>query len=154
MKEDNKKKAMGAFIVITFGLSSFAFIFTGFGGGGAIQNEGTEPLTSFVVNEKLSRDTEVLYINNGYTIMQYFYTENSDDIFIDSLPDTMTTLDGQRQLIIEKISSTDTRVVIESAVDRVVINEVDQLSIFNGLCQTLVVRPSTCLLQNLTEESS
>ena len=109
MKDDNKKRIMAFFIVGVFGLSSLAIFIpgvSGFGGAGQAQNQNNiEPLTSFVVEDRLSRDIESVYISNQFTIMRYYYTDSSLDSLVNTLPDTMLTLGGQQQLIVEKIKS-------------------------------------------------
>ncbi|MBI4019558.1 MAG: hypothetical protein HY364_04875 [Candidatus Aenigmarchaeota archaeon] len=148
MKEETKKKAMVLFIVGSLFLSSIAFFVIGFATSSAPPE--IEPLTSFVLEKELSRESESFYISNGFTVLKLFHHNSSLDEFANGLPDSMTTVGGQRQLIVEKIPANQTYVTIESLNGKQVVNNPDEEKITAVLCEGLMLKPSVCLFGNLS----
>src|SRR3989344_8036878 len=114
MKKSTKKTIMALFIVIIFGMSSAAFVFSGFGGNLGQQDE-LKPLDKYVVDGPINPQLENAYIQNGVTFLKLYHNELIDRrivSFLDQAPETFTTPVGQVQLIVVKINSTENYVDI------------------------------------------
>lgn len=140
------------FIVGSLFLSSIAFFVIGFATGGA--PPAIEPLTSFVLKKELSRESENFYISNGFTVLRLYYGNSSLDGFVTALPDSMATVSGQRQLIVEKIAANQTYATVESLNGKQVLNDPDEAKITGALCEKLMLKPPVCLFKNISASYS
>ena len=152
MKKSTKQKIVVLFIIVIFGMSSIAFFFIGvtssFGDQEDVQDNS---ISSPVVEYEISPSVESLYIQNGITFLRYYYTE-PDAIYgyVGTLPDTMTTLDGKIQLVVERISGDSRSLSIQSLYGGTEdMEDISAEAIFSALCNHLVSTPPECALKSI-----
>lgn len=141
MRRETKKRLMVLAIVITFTFSSIAFIVTGI--TGSVTQQEYKPLASPVVDGEVDPYTESVYIQNGYTFLKFYYS-NTVPSYINDLPSAMTTANGETQLIVVKIQSTDDFVSISNLNGAVEVKNATQENIVDTLCRYLMVTPIEC----------
>lgn len=151
MKKSTQKVLMALGIIMIFGLSSIAFVFTGF--GTQTGNEQLKPLDTFVVDGEIDPRLESAYIQNGFTFLKLYYNDSIDNnllSFVGQAPQYFTTPTGQTQLIVVKIRSpiiTYARILnINGAVD---LSEPTPDNIFESLCSTLIAPPAECVANRI-----
>ncbi len=151
MKKSAQKTLMALSIVFIFGLSSIAFVFSGFGG----QQQEPKPLDSFVVNGEIDPRLEDAYIRGGFTFLKFYYDETTDHTiasFVNEAPGYFTTPSGQKQLIVVKINSAQNYArIVNINGENDVFNLTDD-KLFEALCNQLVAPPTECTIDllNLT----
>lgn len=138
-------------IIFIFGMSSIAFVFSGFGGNTNQQN-GLKPLDRYVVDGEIDQRLEDAYIQGGFTFLKFYYNSSADSrlvSFVEQAPELFTTSSGQVQLIVLKIASPTTygRVInINVAAD---IPEINRDTLFDSLCSALLSPPAECVIVRL-----
>lgn len=150
MNKQRKQTLMALFIVLIFGMSSFAFVIN------FVTPETTVTLLDkFVVDGDVRQDLEYQYIQSGYTFLRYYYTDNVPE-YVNQLPDIFITNTGQKQLYVLKIADNYTYISVRSANGEITANATEE-DIFNSLCSMLLVTPSECglmsILQNTVNET-
>ncbi|MDI6721626.1 MAG: hypothetical protein QMD85_04500 [Candidatus Aenigmarchaeota archaeon] len=155
MKKSTKQKIVVIFIMLIFGMSSIAFVFLNISGTGNTNAE-TKQLASPVIDEELDPQTESLYLQNGITFLRYYYTDK-DELFdyVSGLPNTLTTANGQVQLVVERIDGSERKVSISSLYGgNGDLDSVTQESIFSSLCNHLISTPPECALRAINSSLS
>lgn len=147
MKKETKKQLIGFAIILVMSLSSLAYVITFFTGE---QQEKPKVLTGFVSDGILDQTTEYDYIQKDYTIMRFYYSDEYFIPYVTSLPEILRTNNNQVQLIVEKIQSNETRAEIYNIYNYKNLTNVDDNSIFVGLCETVLSPPIDCILLNQT----
>lgn len=150
MNRSTKKKLMVLAIVLTFTLSSVAFVVTGI--TGSASNQQFEPLQGFVIDGDIDTSVESQYIQNGFTFLKYYYSSGVPD-YVNGLPDSFATNTGQVQLFVVKIKGGEDFVTISSLNGVREIRNITQESIVSGLCDTLMVVPVECSLMLLQQQN-
>lgn len=150
MKADTKKKLFAIFIILSFALSSVAFVFNLFGGGGLPQEQQFKPLDSFLINGRLDSRTETAYVQAGFTSMRYYYDSDALLYFIDQLPQMTSTNTGQVQLIVQKIPANETYAEIVTLNDAEEVRDVTGQNIVAALCRLLSEKPLECIQLNVS----
>ncbi len=145
MKRETKKRLMVLAIVLTFAFSSIAFVVTGI--TGSVTQQEFKPLASPVVDGEVDPYTESVYVQNGYTFLKFYYS-NTVPSYINDLPSAMTTANGETQLIVVKIQSTDDLVSISNLDGAVEVKNVTQENIVDTLCKSLIATPIECTFIN------
>ncbi len=146
MKKSTQKMLMAISIVFIFGLSSIAFVFSGF--GGEQQNE-LKPLDTFIVEGEIDPRLEDAYIRGGFTFLKLFYNDTIDKYiisFAEQTPNTFTTPVGQTQIIVLKINSPTNYVKLLNLNGENDIFNLTADDIFNALCLQLLAPPTECVL--------
>jgi len=148
MKKSAKQKIVVVFILAIFGMSSIAFVFLSI--TGQVNSVPQETIESPVLDREVSPNIESVYIQNGVTFLKYYYTEK-DDIYdyVGTLPNTLTTLDGGVQLVVERIQSDSRRMEIQSLYDSGEVESMTSQDIFGALCSHLVSTPPECLFASI-----
>jgi hypothetical protein len=152
MKKATKQKLVVLFIILIFGMSTIAFVFLGITGNIGTEQQG---LTSPVIEEEIDPQLESAYIQNGITFLKYYYKEK-DDIYnyVGTLPGTLTTSDGQVQMVVERIQSDEERMVIDSIYGGTEeLAEITYDSVLSSLCSHLVSTPPECALRALNSNT-
>ncbi len=143
---------MAIAIVLTFGLSSIAYVITSFTGQ---QPEiKAKTLDNFVVDGELDSNTEYEYYTNGYTFVKFYYINLSEVIpLVDQLPDLFKTTNDQIQLIVEKIQSNETYIKIMSLNGEDMLYNITEEELQKSLCNILLSAPLECVIadMNFTE---
>ncbi|MHA1873831.1 MAG: hypothetical protein ACTSVB_06940 [Candidatus Heimdallarchaeaceae archaeon] len=150
MKKATKQKLMVLFIVIIFSMSSIAYIINNF------TNQKTNEF-SFIMDKELEPQTEYELIQNGFTSLKFFYSNDTDKSIIDyvnSLQERFKTNDGYIQIILQKIKSNSTYIIVSSLNGEKVIENLTQENIFSSLCDIVIVTPVECLISNLNSTQS
>ncbi len=149
MKNSTKKKIFAGFIILTFAMSSLAYVSTIFTGS---PEESFRPLNSFVVEGRLAQETENRYVQAGFTSLRYYYSANYNPLagFADLLPYNTRTNTDQQQLIVQKIPANETYVSIITANAIENIDNVTQQNVMDALCRLLTVTPLECVALNVT----
>lgn len=161
MKKSTQKTAMALFIVFIFGFSSIAFFVTSFGGQAQTQHQFT-PLSSPVVDGPLDPVYKGTYIGASYTWLEYYYTVPNQDFvsFLDSLPGTFTSPNGQPQMIVQKLNDQylnySSYLIITSPAGEDKFSEEDPNKVFDSLCRLLAFKPLECgfSVPNTSEENA
>ncbi len=148
MRQPTKQKLIVVFIVLTFGMSTLAYIITSFTGGVPAQTE-FKPLENFVVDGAINDVTENAYVQAGFTSMRFYYNTDALLSFIEQLPYMTRTNTDQQQLIVQKIPANETYVSIITANDAEEIRNVSRERIFTKLCEILTVTPLDCIALNI-----
>jgi hypothetical protein len=148
MKKHTKQYLIVLFIILIFGMSTIAFVTTGFlGGTGGNQ---FKPLASPIVEGELDPIYENTYIQKGFTWLKFYYTDADPRFlaFIDSLPEAYATNTGQTQMIVQKINKDyagkQQYVVVSSQQGVDEIENPDKMKIVNSLCALLTFIPAEC----------
>lgn len=153
MRKAAQQKLVVVFLIVIFGMSSIAFIVSGFFGQGGTQQQ-FQPLQSTVIEGEIDAFTKDVYIQNGFTFLELIYVEGSPLYnYVNSLPSTFVTPSGQEQLFVQKIKGggdKDTVTIINLRGSISV--EPTLQGIEEELCRSLTVTPIECafLLQNVT----
>lgn len=150
---------MSVFIILIFGFSSIAF----YASSVVSPQEGElKPLTSTVVEGDVDYRLEGAYVNAGFTWVRY-YDENmdSDPLFVsylDSLPQAMSTPNGQAQIIVQKLRQrylNESRYFIASNQrGQRTLSGPDETSVFNALCEILTVTPLECTISSIFNQNT
>lgn len=154
MKKSTQKMLMAISIAFIFGLSSIAFVFSGF--FPSEQQSNLKPLDSFVLDREIDQRLETFYTERGFTFMRLYYNNETPRqliAFAELAPDSFTTPDGQRQLIVMKLESSLSYAKITNFnVNNDIFNiTIDKLT--DELCTSLVVQPTECALAALNISS-
>lgn len=145
MKKSTKKTLMALGIIFIFGMSSIAFVFSGF----TQQQEQLKPLDSFVVDGEIDQPLESAYIQNGVTFLKFYYNGSVDSriaSFVDQAPELFTTSAGQLQLIVLKIESPSTYARILNVNGAVDLAEITVDGLYDSLCTALLAPPPECVI--------
>ncbi len=152
MKKSTKKLVFLIFILITFTLSSIAFVVVNIAGGQQ-QQEQLKPLESFVIEGDIDPRLESAYLSNGFTFLKYYYKEKDDALeqYINLLPDLTITNFNQKQLYVQKIQGNSNRINIRGPYGDKILTSANmtESNIFQTLCNTLLFAPPECAL-NIT----
>ncbi len=148
MRHSTKKKLFAVFIILTFALSSLAYVGSVFTGGP--QQQATIP-DSFVIEGKLNSETESSLVQRGFTSLRYYY-DSSNPLagFVDLLPYNTRTNTDQQQLIVQKIPANKTSVSIITANDAEDIGNATAQNVMQALCRLLTITPLECVALNAT----
>jgi hypothetical protein len=146
MNKQRKQTLMALFIVLIFGMSSFAFVLNF-----VTPETAVVKLNSFIIDGDVRQDLEYQYIQNGFTFLRYYYTDTVPD-YVNQLPDIFITNTGQKQLYVLKIAANDTYISVRSANGEVTANATEE-DVFNSLCSTLLVTPSECGLMTILQNT-
>ncbi len=151
MKRSTKKMIFVIFILITFIMSSIAFVVINLGGGlGNQQQAEIKPLETFIVEGDIDPRLEQAYLQGGFTFLKYYRSEKNEDVdrYLDTLPDLTITTSNQKQLFVQKINSSDTKMIIRGPYGETLLTtgNITRNSIFETLCRTLLVTPIECVL--------
>jgi hypothetical protein len=135
------KQRIGVFLVASiFVMSSIAYVITT-----AIQpEEKPTELKNFVIDGELDITTENAYLGKGFTSMKFYYFDSELITYVEQLPDYMKNNRNQIQLIIQKIPSNETFAVIKGPYGEEELRNLTQDSIFDTLCNILLVTPPEC----------
>lgn len=155
MKKETQRTLMSAAIIITFALSSIAFVFGGFfnGGGQVTAKTQSKQLDSYVLTGEVDPQTMQSYVDAGYTFMKLYYNSSIDQkiiVFAEQAPATFTTPTGQNQLYVQKIEGPTNYVTLVNANGSDDYYNLTQDEIFNALCTRLMAASPECAIQNLT----
>lgn len=135
------KQRIGVFLVASiFVMSSIAYVITT-----AIQpEEKPTELKNFVIEGELDTATENTYLGKGFTSMKFYYYNSELISYIDQLPNYLKANGNQFQLIVQKIPSNETFAVIKGPYGEEELRNLTQDSIFDALCNILLVTPPEC----------
>lgn len=153
MRKSTKQKIAVLTIIILFGMSSIAYIITGLFG---TREDAQKPkaLDSFVVDSELDSITESDYYRKGFTIMKFYYSEDSLINYVGQLPEMTRAPDGAYQLIVEKIPADSTYVKLAGPYSDEEIKNVSSQAIQDSLCSILYYPPIECALINMQNNST
>lgn len=141
-------------MAIIFGMSSIAFILSGF--SGQTQQE-FQPLDSNVVEGEIDQFTKDVYIQNRFTFVELIYEDRSFlASYVDSLPARFPTPSGQQQIIVQKIKGSEDIVSISNFNGDFLVTTATPEKIEEKLCERLAVIPIECafLVQNMTNTTN
>ena len=135
------KQRIGVLLVASiFFMSSIAYMITT-----AVQpEEKPKELEKFIIEGELEPETENEYLRRGFTSMKFYYSDSDLISYVEQLPDYLRTSRDQIQLIVQKIPSNETFIVIAGPYGEEELRNVTQDSIFNALCNVLLVTPVEC----------
>lgn len=150
MRAPTKKKLFAGFIILTFVMSSIAFVSSIFTGGGLPQQQEFKPLESFVVESKIDTKIENVYLQGGFTSLRFYYSNDKLLSFVEQLPYITRTNTDQQQLIVQKIPANETYVEIVNANADEEIRNVSKENIVTSLCRLLTVTPLECITRNVS----
>lgn len=136
-------------IILTFAFSSIAFIVTSI--TGSVTQQEFKPLASPVVDGEVDPYTESVYIQNGYTFLKFYYT-NSVPQYINELPSAMTNANGETQLIVVRMQSTENFAAISNLNGAMEVKNITQETIVDALCKSLMVTPVECTFINFQNQ--
>lgn len=153
MKKSAKQKIAVLMIIILFGMSSIAFIVTGLFGTREDEQKA-KVLQSFVIDGELDSITESEYYRKGFTIMKFYYSDDSIIHEINQLPDMTITPDSSYQLIVEKIPDSETYARITGPYGEEEIRNVSSQAILESLCNMLYYPPIECALMSLPRNAT
>lgn len=151
MRKSTQKTLMALSIIFIFGLSSAAFVISGFGGNFGDQ-DNIKPLDTFMVEGEIDPRLEDAYIRGGFTFLKFYYNESTDRnviSFIEEAPNFFTTPSGQKQLIVIKINSADNYAKIININGENNVNNLTIDGLFDALCGQLVAPPTECTIDLL-----
>ncbi len=153
MRKATKQKIAVLMIIFLFGMSSIAYIITGlFGTREDVQKPKT--LDSFVVDSELDSITESDYYRKGFTIMKFYYSENSLIDYVGQMPEMTRAPNGAYQLIVEKIPADSTYVKLSGPNGDEEIKNVSSQAIQDSLCSMLYYPPIECALLNMQKNAT
>ena len=92
----------------------------------------------WIFDEKLTEQEEEFLIQRGLTIMSYYYLDNNSF----ELESIVKSLNGQ--VILEKIKSNETKLELKSLRNSISLENLSEIRIFEGLCDTLYYPPPDC----------
>lgn len=150
MKRSTRNKIFAGFIILTFALSSLAYVFTIFTGGGLPQQQEFKPLQSLVVEGHLDQRVESAYVQGRFTSLRFYYSDDSLISFVDQLPYVTRTNTDQQQLIVQKIPANETYASIVTLNGNEEVRNVTRENLIVALCRSLTVKPLECVTLNLT----
>ena len=150
MRQDTKKKLFAVFIIVTFAMSSLAFVATIFTGGGLPPQQEFKPLESFVVEGPLNPQIEDKYVRAGFTSLKFYYNDDSLLSFVEQLPYLSRTNADQQQLIVQKIPGNETYISIVALNGAEEVRSVSKETIMEAVCRLLTVTPLECVALNAT----
>jgi len=140
---------MAFFIIIIFGMSSFAFVAL-YGTEPTEEQQQRTTLTDFVVEGDINQALEFEYIGNGYTFLRFYHIENDPLIpVIEQIPDAYLTNLNQKQVFVLKIPANETHIKISNLNGEQEFFNVTNEGLFDIMCETLIVIPSECGLRNV-----
>ncbi len=145
MHRETKKRLMVLAIVITFTFSSIAFIVTGI--TGSVTQQEFKPLASPIVDGEIDPYTESVYIQNGYTLLKFYYTDSVPQ-YINELPSDMPRTNGETQLIVVRMQGTENFAAISNLNGALEVKDATQENIVDALCKSLMVTPIECTFIN------
>ena len=148
MRKSTKNKLFVFFVIITFGMSSIAFVTTSFF---TPPQEEIKPLESFVIEGEVNPLVEERYLQSGFTWMKFYYSEADPMLvaYIDSLPEQYA--DGsQPQMVVQKLQANSTYITIKGQNGEKEINATEA-EVFSALCELLYVTPPECGLSKLLQ---
>jgi hypothetical protein len=151
MRKSTKKTIMALVIVLLFGMSSIAYVVLSISNP-ARPEEGFKPLEKYVIDYELNRITENEYINRGFTIFRFYYSDKTDASlvsYVDQLPNILKTDSNQIQLIVQKLPSNNTYADIVNYYVQEELENLTEESIFDSLCANLLSSPLECSLKTL-----
>ncbi|MBI2233355.1 MAG: hypothetical protein HYU56_05545 [Candidatus Aenigmarchaeota archaeon] len=149
MNRTTKKRLMVLAIILTFAFSSIAFIVTGI--TGSVTQQEFKPLESVVVDGEVDSYTESVYVQKGYTFLKFYYTDSAPQ-YINDLPSTMATTNGETQLIVVRVQSTENFAAISNLNGAVEVKNTTQENIVDALCKSLMVTPVECTFINFQNQ--
>lgn len=135
---------MSFFIIITFSLSSIAYVVSYYGN----TTEQTTEITDYIIKGEASQQAEYSKLSQGYTIMKFYYADESWLSYIETLPDV--TASPSKQLIVEEIVANETYARIMSPINDETIYNITEAVLFDALCRSLYVSPIDCFEANMT----
>ena len=112
MKKKTQNTIFAIVVIVIFVGSSVAFFATGTYGGGTQQGDDLEPLTSTVIEGEIDPRLETAYLQGGFTFLKYYSDERPLETYVDSLPETTQLAQNQRQMFVQKLNSTNERIII------------------------------------------
>lgn len=146
MKKTTKQRIGVLLVASIFIMSSIAYVITG-----AVNpsEEKPEELKKFVIDGELDPATENEYLRRGFTSMKFYYSESGLISYVEQLPDYLRTNRNQIQIIVQKIPSNETYAKITGPYGEAELRNVTQSSIFDTLCNILLVTPVECGYEGL-----
>lgn len=148
MKPEDKKKWFALFILITFGLSTIAFVITGLTGSSNFfsqQQEQFKPLDKYVLDEDVDPTTENEYLKRGYTLLKFYYADTAP-LYLEALPESLLA-DSQIQLVVVRIKDENNYARIINFQNNKEITNLTEENMINELCSSLIVTPIECALR-------
>ena len=143
---------MSLAIILTFALSSIAFVFSGVLNPNAQQTQQVKPLTSYVVNGDINSQLEQNYLNAGFTFLKFYYNSTINPnlvAFVEQVPDTFKTNDGQIQMIVQKYPAQENYASIVNINGQNDYYNLTYDGLFQGICTQILATSSECALLNL-----
>jgi len=150
MKVENKKRLFAIFIILTFALSTIAFVIVGITGRSNFfgnQQQQFKPLEGYVIDGDIDATTEANYVNRGYTFLKFYYNE-TPPAFIDLLPESLLA-ENQPQLFVIKIKDQRNYARIINFNTYKEITNLTEDNVIDELCNSLIVIPLECGLRNI-----
>ncbi len=149
MKKSTKNKIIVLFVILVLFSSSFAFIVLGVYNFNNGEQNTPQQLDQSVIKGEITQETELAYIQAGYTFLKYYYKEGAFLGYIESLPETFRTNNGVYQLFVQEIPSENEYMTVTSAKNVVNVDNLTQGSIFSALCETVSFKPAECIIGTL-----
>lgn len=143
MRREAKKRIMAFAIVLTFTLSSIAFVVTGLTGSAAERE--FKPLQGYVFDGEIDPYTESVYVQNGFTFLKYYYVSQAPD-YLNDMPDSFSTSAGQVQMFVVRIKGAEDYATVSNINGLKDIRNISLQNIAEELCDALVVLPPECSL--------
>lgn len=139
-----RKRLFALFILVTFLLSTIAFVVVGITGSNffAQQQQQAKQLDSYILDEDVDAVTELDYLKRGFTFLKYHYSD-SPPPYLDSLPTAMPA-GNDVQLFVVKVRDTESYARIINAQNDFVVENVTQENVVMELCLRLLVTPIEC----------
>ncbi|MCX6815334.1 MAG: hypothetical protein NT120_00595 [Candidatus Aenigmarchaeota archaeon] len=153
MKKSTQKTLMAVIIIFVFGGSILSFAALSFFD---TPQTNQQQITSNIVNGPIDQSYQSTYVQNGFTWIKFYYTTADQNFisFMESLPSTLTTVNGQPQIILEKINSTYTNetnyIIISNRLGDESFADLSEEKVMESLCRLLTVTPLECGLINIT----
>ena len=144
MKKSIQNKLMVLFVVLIFGMSTIAYVFTSATGFGTPDEVST--LDNFIIEGDVDPNVEFEYTQNGYTFLKYYYKEGPLLSYVESLPSLFTTNTGQTQLFVVKIPAETESITISNLNGVQEVEDLSATAVFVLLCEYIIVTPAECML--------
>ena len=150
MKKSTQKTIMALSIVLLFGMSTIAYVVASISNPVQQEDEFTL-LEDFVIDYELDPRTEYEYLIRGYTILKFYYSNQSDTLFsyVDQLPSMLRTDNNIKQLIVEKLPANSTYAYTSGYFGEEEITNLTEDNIFDLLCRNLYDPPLECSLKQI-----